>query len=153
MHTTGHLRALAKDFCREFALASGICYINNMSNARKPRKRNSTISRVDEGIPYGVYLWRAKLENGGFGFVKDQDGNFLCVPSMRNDREKILALKKAAEYYGYPTGYPYFKEGSRTISQEEWEHQKARQAAGLVPDPFDTEAMKEEAEYIRQHGK
>lgn len=92
------------------------------------------------------------MPGGGYGFVQDQDGNFLCVPSMRNDRTKVEALKKAAAHYGYPEGYPYFKEGSRLVSNDEWEHQKAREAAGLVPDPFDTEAIKEEAEFIRQHG-
>lgn len=115
-----------------------------MSNKRK-------IRRVEEGLNWGIYAWKA-LVKGKYVWLKDEDGNVLSIASSRNNPEAQKKLQEAASHYGYGIGKAVFLEGCRKISQEEWEHQKAREAAGLVPDPMDFEAIKEEQEYIKHHG-
>ena len=105
------------------------------------RKRNTKVSVVEEST-YGTYVW--EVESGSW--IADDEGRYLSVQSEKNDRVKLEALKKAA--HGYlkdmgiePKGRPVFLSGHRKITDETYEDQKARQLAGLTPDPFDLGAM------------
>lgn len=94
---------------------------------------------VEESID-GVYVWR--MPNGKW--VGDSDGNFLSIAAKKGDAERVRQLRDAVRHYGIIEGAPKFLSGNRKIDDEEFEHQKARAAAGLIPDPFDVGAMKEE---------
>jgi len=97
---------------------------------------------------YGVYLWRT--EEGGY--AGDGDG-YMLIHSMKGDLEKIAALAKAAKHYGcFEGGRPEFRPGVRPVSDEEYQEQLLRLKFGLVPDPLDLEAMKEE-EKLRANGR
>ncbi len=98
----------------------------------------SIVSQTD----IGIYVW----QTADGRFVADQDGNLMNIPGKRGDLYAMNELKKAARYYGIEDGEPYFVEGSRRITQEEWEHQKDRMLNGLVPDEYDIGAYKDEIE-------
>jgi hypothetical protein len=68
-------------------------------------------------------------------------------PVKMQEAQRIL--KDAARHYGFPEGRPVFWNGKRPIDDEELEHQLARARAGLVPDPLDISAIKEEEEALR----
>lgn len=101
---------------------------------------------VDEGIPYGVYIWRVNGKP-----VVDEDFNYLIAPSRRGDLAAIGRLTRFVNNeLGITEGEAWFEEGTRPISQEEWEHQRARQEAGLVPDEFDLANLIDEAKYQQE---
>lgn len=102
---------------------------------------------VEEDMPYGVYVWQTPDGE----FLGDDDGNFMLIFSQKGDRAKITKLSEAAKHYGYPEGRAVFWAGRRPISDEEYEHQLARQRAGLTPDPLDIGALREERDSAR-HG-
>jgi len=93
-----------------------------------------------EETDYGIYVWA--MPNGKW--VGDDDGNFLSISAKKGDREAIRKLTEAVRYYGVIEGKAKFLSGHRKVSDTEYEHQRARMEAGLVPDPFDVGAMKEE---------
>jgi hypothetical protein len=108
--------------------------------------------RVIQETNLGLYVW--EMPDGKW--IGDDAGNYLSVPAQQGDRVKMEALKKAA--HGYlrdigiiPMGKPLFLPGRRQISDQEYEDQKARAAAGLVPDPFDDAALIETAKYAKRH--
>lgn len=102
--------------------------------------KNSRMQQVKE-VDFGVYVWMTADNQ----VVKDEDGNYLMIHSMRNDIEKMGKLRKAAAYYGVPPGgHPMFIEGARAVSDEEYETQKERLAAGEVPDEKDGMSLLEE---------
>lgn len=100
---------------------------------------------VDQGIPYGVYIWRV---NGRP--VMDQNKNYLIAPARRGDLRAIAALARAVKGFGIEGGEAHFQEGARPISQTEWEDQMARQAAGEVPDPYDLGNLIDEYKYQKE---
>lgn len=91
----------------------------------------------------GLYLWM--MPDGRP--VGDDEGNLLNIPSVKGDREKISLLEKAIRSYGITEGRAVFLAGRRRVTDEEYEEQKARQRAGLVPDPYDVAAIKEQMTY------
>ena len=99
--------------------------------------------QVVEESKFGLYVW--VMPNGLP--IGDDDGNFLNIPSEKGDRSKIELLENAVRNYGITEGRPMFLAGRRRITDEEYEEQKARQAAGLVPDPYDVSAIREQLEY------
>lgn len=101
---------------------------------------------VVEESHFGLYVW--VMPNGLP--VGDDDGNFLNIPAEKGDREKINMLEQAVRHYGIIEGRPMFLAGRRRVTNEEYEEQKARQAAGLVPDPYDIGAIKEQLKYGKQ---
>lgn len=104
---------------------------------------------VDEGIPYGVYVWTI----GGKPLV-DEDFNYLVAPGRRNDPRPAQKLRAfVRDELGIDEGEPLFLEGQRPISQGEWEEQKAREAAGLVPDEYDLGNLIDEYNYEKEFGK
>lgn len=92
-------------------------------------------------------MWVWQCADGEF--LGDGDGNFMYVFSTEQDQTSIKAITDAARYYGYPEGRPVFWSGKRPITDEEYEHQLARQKAGLVADPLDVGAIRDEAEAKR----
>lgn len=101
-----------------------------------------------EEVPYGVYVWQMP----GGALVKDEDGNYLCIPATKGDVKRINALRKTAKEYGLEEGKPLWLSGHRLINDEEYERQKQRLEWGLVPDEWDLPALKEDAEQKRKMG-
>lgn len=104
---------------------------------------------IVEEYSYGMYVWQ--LPDGTV--LADDDDNVMNVFCMKGDRKAIQAITEAARYWGFAEGQPAWWPGKRRITDEELEHQRAREAAGLVPDPLDFAAIKEEERALRQHGK
>lgn len=100
------------------------------------------ITPVEE-VNYGLYLWQMPDES----LVMDEEGGYLCVPSLRGDIKQIKKLKDAALHYGLDEGKPIFFSGHRKVTSDEFEEQKSRADLGLVPDPQDMPAM---MEYIKE---
>lgn len=97
-----------------------------------------------------MYVWQ--LPSGEY--LGDEDGNFMYVFCEEGDKDSIKALTDAARHYGYPEGKPVYWSGRRPISDEEYQNQLERARAGLVPDPLDIAAIKEEEEALRrQNGR
>ena len=110
--------------------------------------RSRGVRRVEE-TNIGVYLW-ATADNK---LVSDEEGRFLSIPATKGDQERIRKIREAAEHYGIEGGRPVFLAGNRQVTDEEYEEQKSRQAFGLVPDPLDIGAIKDEERRLRKYGK
>lgn len=90
---------------------------------------------------YGLYAWR--LANGKF--YGDEDGNIMNIPSKKYDLHKISQLQQAARAEGVEEGgSPVFLSARRRVTMSEYEDQKARLMDGLIADPYDYNAQKEE---------
>lgn len=89
---------------------------------------------------YGVYVWYT--EDGRR--VEDDEGNVMNIPAMRGNLHAINKLGEAARHYGVPGGKAVFLPGRRQISQDEYDEQRARLDAGLIPDPLDYRALEDE---------
>lgn len=104
---------------------------------------------VDEGIPFGVYVWRIDGKA-----VVDEDFNYLVAPARRGD---LRAIKRLTEFVrnelGITEGGPCFEEGARPISQDEFEDQMARMQAGETPDPYDIGNLIDEYKYQKELDK
>ena len=102
----------------------------------------------------GLYVWL--MPNGQI--MGDEDGNFLNIPSVKNDRAKIANIKSIAHNVLKSNGFEeegeaYFMPGRRRITEEEFEEQTTRLASGLVPDEYDIESMKETLAAEKKHNK
>jgi len=104
--------------------------------------------KLIEEYNWGVYIW--KTPDGKV--VKNSDGDFLLINSIKNDQGQIEKLRRAAESCGIEGGQAIFLSGHRPVTEEQYEHQKARLAAGLVPDELDYFAAKEELEARKKNG-
>lgn len=94
-----------------------------------------------EEVPYGMYVWET-LDGEVLG---DDDGNIMNVFCIKGDRKAIAAITDAAKYYGFSEGRPVWWSGKRPISDEELAEQELRERMGLVPDPLDYGAIRDEA--------
>ena len=103
-----------------------------------------------EEVPYGMYVWEAKLPDGTSWIVQDDDANVIAI---KNDREAIRAITEAARYHGFPEGRAIFWSGRRRIDDEELEHQLLRQKFGLEPDPQNYPALIAQAKEKKEHGR
>jgi hypothetical protein len=112
-------------------------------------KLKTTNREVVDEYPYGMYVWR--MPDGEV--LGDDEGNFMNVFSTKNNPRAIKAITEAARAYGFPEGKAEWWPGKRRITDEEYEEQLAREAAGLVPDPLDIAAIRDEAKALRQHGR
>jgi hypothetical protein len=112
-------------------------------------KMNGVRKTVVQETEYGMYVWI--LPNGKL-FI-DDDYNVLNIPAREGDREKIQMLRDAARHYGQPEGQPFFMAGNRRITDEELEEQIQRMQWGLVPDPYDVGALKDELRWRKAHGR
>ena len=114
--------------------------------------RMGRIQAIEES-DYGLYVW---LDQNG-KILADEEFRMLSVPSKKGDLSKIAALQRVAhevmkDYGLEPGGGPHFMSGRRQITDEEFEHQRMRQDMGLIPDPYDDAALKEEAKYAKKNG-
>jgi hypothetical protein len=105
---------------------------------KKPRMREVVETNL------GVYVW--KMPNGQI--LGDDDGNYLSIASVKDDRAKISNITKVAHSVLRGNGIqacgePFFMPGSRKVSDAEYVEQKERMASGLIPDEFDLASMKE----------
>jgi hypothetical protein len=107
----------------------------------------SKLTPVEES-DIGLYVW--KMPDGRF--IGDEDGNFLNVPSRKNDLKQMAVLRSAVKYYGIEEGEPVFLAGRRRVSDEEFTEQEERLKAGLTPDPFDIPALMDEIRAKKEHG-
>lgn len=94
-------------------------------------------------VPYGVYVW--EMPDGKI--VGDDEGNFLSIAGMANDIDKMNIMRKSVAVYGVTEGRPVFLSGHRKISDEEYERQKERAAAGLTPDDHDIPSLVEDLKF------
>lgn len=108
----------------------------------------TTGKRFIEEQPWGLYVWQTPDGE----ILGDDDGNIMNVFCMKGDRKAVAALADAARHYGHPEGKPVFWSGKRRISDEELEEQKMREKLGLVPDPLDIGAIRDEERARRQNG-
>jgi hypothetical protein len=97
------------------------------------------VTEVEE-VNYGVYLWQ--MPDGKI--VADEDGNYMCIYSLKGDTKKIAALRRFAKEYGVEEGKPLWQSGHRPVTDEEYEYQKKRLELGLVADEWDIPALKED---------
>lgn len=97
---------------------------------------------------FGLYVWR--MPDGSY--VQDTDGNFLNIPSVEHDREKMRRLRQAVNYFGIHFGKPVFMPGRRRVTDDELEEQKQRQRWGLTPDIYDAGALLEELREKKANG-
>ena len=104
---------------------------------------------VIEDTNYGVYIWRTADGKA----VVDADYNYMMIASKKGDARKIRLLKEAAIAHGITDGHEEFHAGSRPISHDEWEEQKARQEAGYVPDEYDLGNLIDEYNYAKEMDK
>lgn len=100
-------------------------------------------------VPWGMYVWICP--NGEP--VVDAEDRVMHVVCEEGNQASINALTKAAAYYGFPEGRPVYWSGKRPVTDEEYEHQVERMKAGLVPDPFDISAIREEEAALRAHNR
>lgn len=93
----------------------------------------TNIKKIDEGIPYGVYIWEINGKP-----VVNENRDYLIAPARRGDLAAIRRLTNFVQReYEIFEGGPVFKEGVRPISEHEWEDQMARMQAGEEPDQYD----------------
>lgn len=88
-------------------------------------------------------MWVWQLPDGSI--LADDDENVMHVFGTREiGRVASQKLAEAARYYGFPEGEAVFWAGKRPITDEELAEQKFREKLGLVPDPLDVGAIKDE---------
>lgn len=104
-------------------------------------------SSVDEA-PYGTYVYQC--EDGEF--LGDGDGNLMCILGAPNDAKKVRKMIEAAKHYGFTNGKVVFWNGKRPVSDAEYEEQRLRQMMGLVPDPLDIGAIRDENRRNAKYG-
>lgn len=86
-------------------------------------------------------------------FAGDDDGNFMHVflndddPARYSMAEK--ALKTAARSFGFGEGKAVYWQGKRPIDDEQLQYQMERAAQGLVPDPLDIAAIRDEERALK----
>jgi hypothetical protein len=93
-------------------------------------KQKTTVVR--ENLP-GLYVW--EMPDGRW--VGDDEGHWMNIKSMRGDLKRIAQLKEAARAYGITEGKAVFLEGHNQVTDDEYEVQRQRLEAGLMPDPYD----------------
>jgi hypothetical protein len=103
---------------------------------------------LDEETTLGIYVWEIDGK-----WVGDDEGNYLSITSMKDNKERIEALRKAVSGYGIDRGQPLFLSGRRKIDDEEYQYQQSRLNLGLVPDPLDVGNYKDEMKKLTVPGR
>lgn len=101
----------------------------------------TTNKEVIEEVPWGMYVWQTPDGE----VLGDDDGNVMNVFCQKGNREAIKKLADAARYYGFAEGKAVWWSGRRRVTDEELEEQQMRQRWGLVADPLDVGALRDEA--------
>lgn len=103
-------------------------------------KLKTTRKEIVEEYDHGLWAWET-LDGQLLG---DEEGNIMNTPGNRHDPEAVKRITDAARFWGFQEGKAVFLQGKRQISDEEFAEQKAREAMGLVADPFDLGAINDE---------
>lgn len=103
---------------------------------------------LDEETTLGIYVWEIDGK-----WVGDDEGNYLSITSMKGNKDRIEALRKAVAGYGIDRGQPLFLSGRRKIDDEEFQYQQSRLNLGLVPDPLDVGNYKDEMKKLIVPGR
>ena len=103
---------------------------------------------IDKMYDWGIYVW--KKSNGKW--FTDGNGNILNIPSMKGDASKLAELRAAAAHYGEPDGEPVFFAGLSRTTEEEYQEQKERMQAGLIPNLNDLGAVHAAKQTLKQYG-
>lgn len=106
---------------------------------------NTTGKQIVEEVPYGTYVWR--MNDGTY--LVDEEYRHLSIFCIKGDQKAIKALSDEARNLGFPDGYAEWKSGVRKITDEEYEEQEARQKLGLVADPYDWGAIRDQIQASR----
>jgi hypothetical protein len=107
--------------------------------------KNMKITPVEE-VNYGLYIWHTADGK----IVRDEEGNYLCIPATKGSVSKIKKLKEVAAHYGLGEGRAVWFSGHRQVTDDEYEMQKQRLEWGLIPDEYDLPALKEDIEQKRK---
>lgn len=103
-------------------------------------KLNTNAKKVIEEVPYGTYVW---VMNDGT-YLVDEEYRHLSIFCMKGDLRAIAALSNEARNLGFGDGHVEWLSGTRKVSDDEYEEQMARQNAGMVADPYDYGALRED---------
>jgi hypothetical protein len=109
--------------------------------------KNLRMSIVHDPSPYGLYVW--KLPTGEI--YKDDEGNILNIPSLKNDKEKMKNLQDVAKSYGQSEGEAVFVPGVGRVSEEEYQSDLYQMKEGFTPYG-DTGAWRDAARANRAFG-
>jgi len=111
----------------------------------------TTNREVIQEVPWGMLVWQCKTGE----YIVDDSGGFMHVFCSNQDPRVMQAATKAltdaAKSFGEGDGRAVFWGGRRPITDEELESQLARAEAGLIPDPLDIAAIREEAKALKIH--
>jgi len=102
--------------------------------------KKTNVAMPSEETTLGIYVW--EMPDGRW--IGDDEGNFLSVTAMKNNRAKIDMLAREVRSYGVNEGQPKFLSGHRKIDDEEFDYQQQRLKWGLVPDPLDIGVYKDD---------
>lgn len=91
-------------------------------------------------------------------YAEDDNGNFMhvFVWDVRNQEVNEAArkaLEGAAKSFGFGEGKAVCWQGRRPINDEQFMEQYGRMQQGLVPDPLDIGAIREEERALKQRGR
>jgi hypothetical protein len=111
--------------------------------------KNVRVSEVKSDAQWGLYMWR--LPSGKL--FSDGNGNYLNIPSMYGDIEKISIIRKAAAHYGQPEGTPHFEPGVQRATDEEYAEQVDRLKAGEIPSLNDIGAVSDAKRGLQKYGE
>ena len=103
---------------------------------------------LDEETKLGIYVWEIDGK-----WVGDDEGNYLSITSMKDNKNKIELLRKAVRAHGVDRGQPLFLSGRRKIDDEEFQYQNSRLNVGLIPDPLDVGNYKDEMKKLGKNGR
>jgi len=120
----------------------------------EPLKKPHQGAREVPTTNLGLYVWL--MPNGKI--MGDDEGNYLNIPSVKGDRDKIANISRIAHNLLRDNGVPeegvaYFMPGRRRVNDEELEEQKMRMTSGLVPDEYDVASMKETLAAEKKHNR
>lgn len=107
----------------------------------------TTNRQVVEEAGWGMYVWQTPDGE----ILGDGDGNVMNVFTTKGNQKSIQALTDAARHYGFPEGQAVWWSGKRRIDDEELEYQQSRERLGLVPDPLDVGALRDEARNLKRN--
>lgn len=133
---------------------NGIITFMDTRGAQKIGK--SKVTQIDKGtgqramfgFEWGVYFWR--LPSGHL--FKDSENRPLCIESVKGDIQNLAELRAAAAYYGEPDGEPWFYAGITKVTDEEYQVQKERLEAGLIPSENDFGAIHAAQQTLKVYG-
>jgi hypothetical protein len=127
-----------------------------MSNQKNPKLGKSKVTMIDKGtgqkamfgFEWGVYFWR--LPDGHL--LKDEEGRMLSINSVKGDVSNIIEIQRAAAYYGFPEGEPWFYAGISKVTDEEYAEQMDRLKNGLIPSMNDFGAVAAAKKTLETYG-